>query len=157
MYCDVTDWSCLSSPSTLLVTAKVPQAWTAAFHPSPTPVALRHSAAFASSLAYLCPAVSVSSRAHRLAAWPPRRDGRSRVVAIPICSPSVPLFRGSMPAKMSGRTGAEAPLEKTSRHVTESHAQSRVVRYKYRIYIAEARIDSDQWPRFARLRSPLGN
>ena len=62
----------------------------------------------------------------------PRCAGRSRVVAIPICSPSVSIFRGSMSAKMTGRTGAEAPPLKTSHHVTESHAQSRVVRYIYR-------------------------
>ena len=100
-------------------------------------IALRHSAAFNySSLAYLCPAVSVSSRAHRLAVCPPSACWtQPRRCHSHLClpSPSVPLIRGSIPAKMSGRTGAESPFEKTSRHVTESHAQSRVVRYKYRI------------------------
>ena len=96
VYCDVTDWSCLSSQAPCLLLPKLlVQAWTAAARPSPTPVALRHSAAFNSSQAYFCPAVSVSSRAHRLAACPPRRAGRSRVVAIPICSPSVPLEKTS--------------------------------------------------------------
>ena len=121
---------------------------------------MRHSATFVSELAYLCPAVSVSSRAHRLAAWPPRRAGRSRVVAIPICSPSVSLFHRSMLAKMSGRTGAEAPLKpEPSRDVVTCAVTRRAIQIlDICIYIiAEAQIDSNQWPHFARLRSLLSN
>ena len=121
---------------------------------------MHHSATFVSELAYLCPAVSVSSRAHHLAAWPPRCAGRSRVVAIPICSPSVSLFHRSMLAKMSGQTGAEAPLKaEPSRDVVTCTVTCRAIHIlDICIYIiAEAQIDSNQWPHFAHLRSLLSN
>ena len=70
---------------------------------------------------------------------------------------------------MSSQTGAEAAPER--RAIMRSHVSCDTyieyniyiifnicIQYMYQIYIiAEAQIDSDQWPRFACLRLLLGN
>ena len=100
MYCDVTDWSCLSSQAPCLLLPKLPK-----------PIDCR-----CSSVADAC--LRIKSRAPFCSGAPSACWTQPRRCHSHLClpSPSVPLIRGSIRAKMSGRTGAEAPFEK-SRHM----------------------------------------